>query len=86
MATAPFTYERDGTDFAVEVGDILTMEASGKAGFNDDIGTVSPHPFNESLQFKTGKSSRAVASYNDEFSWDVSGNNSFLGDFKLANA
>ncbi|MFW6153449.1 MAG: hypothetical protein ACOC42_03730, partial [Halobacteriota archaeon] len=70
----------------VEVGDVLAMEASGAVGFNDEVGTVSPHPFNESLQFNTGKSTRAVASYDDEFSWDVSGNNAFLGDFELANA
>lgn len=86
VATAPFTFTREGTDVAVEVGDFVRMEAAGKPGFNDDIGRVSPHPFNESLEMSTGQSTTATVAYNDQFSWDVSGNNAFLGDFELANA
>lgn len=86
VATAPFTFTRDGTDFSVEIGDIVSVEAVGKHGFNDEIGTISPHPLTASQEMNTGKSTTATVSYDDSFTWDVSGNNSFLGDFELANA
>lgn len=85
VAIAPFSYTRDGTDFSVEVGDIASVEAVGKRGFNDDIGTISPHPLTKSHELNMGKSTSATVSYDDTFAWDVSGNNSFLGDFELAN-
>lgn len=85
VATAPFSYIRDGTDFSVEVGDVVSVEAVGKHGFNDEIGTVSPHPLTNSHELNMGKSTTATVSYDDTFAWDVSGNNSFLGDFELAN-
>lgn len=86
VATAPFTFSRDGTDFSVEVGDVVSVEAVGKHGFNDDLGTISPHPLTASLEMNMGQSTTATVSYDDTFTWDVSENNSFLGDFELANA
>lgn len=86
VATAPFTFNRDGADFSVEIGDAVSMEVVGKAGFNEELGTISPHPLTKSLEMHTGKSTTATVSYNDDFSWDVSENNSYLGDFELANA
>lgn len=86
VATAPFTFSRDGTDFSVDVGDVVSVEAVGKHGFNDDLGTISPHPLTKSLEMNMGQSTNATVSYDDAFDWDVSGNNSFLGDFELANA
>lgn len=86
VVTAPVSFSRDGADVAVEIGDFLTMEATGLVGFNEELGTISPHPFTESLAFNTGRSTTATVSYNDQFAWNVSENNSFLGDFRLANA
>lgn len=85
-ATAPIDFRREGNDFSVEIGDIATMDASGAEGFNEEVGTVSPHPLTESTVMNTGRSTTATVSYDDEFSWDVSGQNAYLGDFELANA
>lgn len=86
VTTAPFSFSRDGADFDVEIGDIATMVVVGKTGFNEELGTVSPHPFTKDGELSTGKSTTATVSYDDEFTWDVSENNAFLGDFELANA
>lgn len=86
VATAPFTFTRDGTDFSVEIGDVVSVEAVGTHGFNGELGTVSPHPLTSDHKMHTGRSTTATVSYDDMFTWDVSGNNSFLGDFELANA
>lgn len=88
IATAPFSYERDGNEFSVEVGDVLSMEVAGATGFEDKIGTVAPHPLapEPDLEMKTGKSSTATVSYDETFSWDVSENNAYICDFELANA
>lgn len=85
-ATVPVTFDREGPKFAVEMGDIVSMAVTGKAGFNGDLGTISPHPLTKSREVQTGKSTTATVSYDDEFSWDVSENNSYFCDFELANA
>lgn len=85
VATAPFSFTREGSEFSVNIGDVVSLAVVGKTGFNDDLGRVSPHPFTKSLEMSTGKSTTATVSYNEEFTWDVSENNSFLGDFELAN-
>ena len=82
----PIEFSRDGTDFSVEIGDVLSMEASGAVGFNDEVGTISPHPLTNDHEMQTGKSHAAIVSYDETFSWDVSGNNAYLGEFELANA
>ncbi|WP_435344932.1 DUF1326 domain-containing protein [Haloarchaeobius sp. HRN-SO-5] len=86
VVTAPFSFTRDGSDLSVAAGDIVAMDVVGKPGFDDTLGTVAPHPFTKDRKMSTGKSTTATVSYNDEFSWDVSENNAFLGDFELANA
>ncbi|WP_226483333.1 DUF1326 domain-containing protein [Natrinema amylolyticum] len=86
VTTVPITFDRDGAEFSVEMGDIISMEVIGKQGFNEDLGTISPHPLTKSREVQTGKSTTASVSYNDEFSWDVSENNSYFCDFELANA
>lgn len=86
VATAPFSFTRDGADFLVEVGDIISMAVVGKRGFNEEIGRIAPHPFTKSQEMSTGKSTTATVKYNDEFTWDVSENNAFFCDFELANA
>ena len=85
VATAPIEFSRDGTDFSVEIGEVLSIDANGAAGFNEEVGTIAPHPLTADNEMQTGKSSTAMVSYDDEFSWDVSGGNAYLGDFALAN-
>lgn len=85
VATAPISVTRDGDEFSVTVGDVVSMAVEGKVGFNEDLGTISPHPLTKSREMQTGKSTTATVSYDDDFAWDVSGNNSYLGDFELAN-
>lgn len=86
VATAPINFIRDDADISVSVGDIATMEVVGAPGFNEELGTISPHPLTKSREMQTGKSTTATVSYDNDFAWDVSGNNAYLGDFELANA
>lgn len=86
VAAAPIDFSRENEDFSVDIGDIVSMNASGTAGFNEELGTITPHPLTKSLEMHTGKSTTATVSYNDDFAWDVSGNNAYLGDFELANS
>ncbi|WP_276253226.1 DUF1326 domain-containing protein [Halomontanus rarus] len=86
VATVPISFSRDGSDFSVEIGDVLEMDASGAVGFNDEVGRISPHPLTKSHEVQTGKSTTATVSYDDQFTWDVSGNNAYLGDFELASS
>lgn len=86
VVSAPLEFSRDGSEFHVTVGDDVTMDVVGKVGFNDEVGTISPHPLTESTVVETGKSQTATVSHGDGFSWDVSGNNAYLGDFRLTNA
>ena len=86
VATAPFSFHREDEESSVVVGDWVSVESAETSGVLGERGKVSPHPFTKSLEMNTGKSTTATVSYNDEFTWDVSGNNSFLGDFELANA
>jgi hypothetical protein len=86
VTTVPISFSRDGADFSVEIGDAIEMDASGAVGFNEEVGTISPHPLTKSTEVQTGKSTTATVSYDDQFTWDVSGNNAYLGDFELANS
>lgn len=85
-ATAPISFDRNGDEFAVSVDGTVTMETKGAQGFNDDVGTISPHPLTNDHVMKTGRSTTATVSYDEDFDWDVSGNNSYFCEFELANA
>jgi len=84
--TAPISFSREGADISVSVGDVATMEVTGAPGFNGELGQISPHPLTKSQEMTVGKSTMASVSYGDDFDWDVSGNNVYLGDFELASA
>ena len=86
VVTAPFDFRRDEGTYAVEIGDWVAVEATEQTGVLGELGRVVPHPFTKTLEMTTGTSTAATVSYSDEFAWDVSGNNAFLGDFALANA
>lgn len=82
---APISFERDGDEISATVDDTMAMEVAGAEGFNDELGTIAPHPLTADHEMHTGKSTTATVTYDDQFSWDVAGNNSYLGDFELAN-
>ena len=86
VTTVPLDVTRDGGEFSVTGGDVVSMEAVETTGFNGDPGVISPHPLTKSLEMNTGRSTTATVSYDDEFTWDVGGGNSYLGAFELANA
>lgn len=86
VTTAPFSFARNEAEFSVEIGDSVSLAVVGNHGFNDELGTMTPHPFTKDTEMKSGRSTTATVSYNDEFSWDVSENNSFFTDFELASA
>lgn len=86
VVTSPVEFARDGDTTSVSFGDDMAMEVVEKVGFNEEAGTVYPHPLTSSLTMKTAKSTSATVSYDDRFSWDVGGNNSYVCDFELTNA
>jgi len=86
VVTAPIEFERDGETTTATVGDDVSMEVVEKAGFNEETGTISPHPLTSSLTMKTGKSTHATVAYDDRYDWDLGGNNAYVCDFELTNA
>lgn len=86
VATESISFDRKGAGFSIEIGDVLSLVVAGKPGFNEELGTIAPHPYRMSLGMHTGQSTTSTVSSNDEFSWSVSGNNSYFCEFELANA
>jgi hypothetical protein len=86
VATVPVEFERDDDGTRVSVGDDVEMEVVEKVGFNEDVGEVYPHPFTSDMRMKTATSTSATVSYDDQFDWDLGGNNAFVCDFELTNA
>lgn len=86
VTTVPLAMSRDDMTISITAGDVLSMEASGSTGFNGEPTTISPHPLTKSNEMTVGKSTTATVAYDDEFTWDVGGESSYLGDFELANA
>ena len=86
VATAPVEFERDGDRTTVSFGDDMAMDVVERVGFNEEAGTVSPHPLTADLTMKTAQSNSATVSYDERFDWDVGGKNAFVCDFELTNA
>ncbi|AUV82790.1 hypothetical protein C2R22_15035 [Salinigranum rubrum] len=79
----PISYSKQNGHLSVAAGDVVAIEADAIEGFEEVPGEVSPHPLTPpSMTASTGKSTTATVSFNDEFSWDVSGNNSYFGEFE----
>lgn len=85
VTTAPFTVTRSDGEIAATVGDSVSMEVVEKPGFDEQVGTASPHPLAKGETANVGQSTTATVSYSDEFSWDVAGNNSYFAEFEMAN-
>jgi hypothetical protein len=82
-AVVPITYDRENGHLSVAAGEIVAIEADAIDGFEAAPGEVSPHPLTvPSMTANTGKSTTATVSFDDEFAWDVSGNNSYFGEFE----
>ncbi|WP_142860558.1 DUF1326 domain-containing protein [Salinigranum halophilum] len=82
-AVVPITYDRENGHLSVAAGEIVAIEADAIDGFEATPGEVSPHPLTvPSMTANTGKSTTATVSFDDEFAWDVSGNNSYFGEFE----
>lgn len=86
VTTAPVEFVQEGGTTTVAFGDAMAMEVVEKVGFNDEPGTVYPHPLTADLTMKTAKSNAALVSHDDQFTWDVGGKNAFVCEFELTNA
>lgn len=86
VATAPITFTRDDATISAGAGDAVSMEAVVASGFNEEPSTITPHPLGKDFEVDIGRSTTATVSYDDDFAWDVGGNNSYSGDFELTNA
>lgn len=83
VVAVPITYSEANGHVSVTAGDIVSVESEVVEGFGEVPGEVSPHPLTApSMAATTGKSTTATVSFDDEFSWDVSGNNAFFGEFE----
>ncbi|MDG5761708.1 DUF1326 domain-containing protein [Natronococcus sp. A-GB1] len=81
----PFSYSTADGHRSFSAGDIVTIETDDSAGFGDRQGTVFPHPFlPPDERANTGRTTDATVDYDDDFSWDVGGNNSYFGPFEMA--
>ncbi len=87
VAVVPITYSRENGHRSITAGDVVTVEADTLTGLNGEPGTVSPSALAApSMEVTAGKSSTATVSFDDEFSWDVSGNNAYFGAFEYGPA
>ena len=82
----PFSYATEDGHLSFSAGDIVTIETDKSVGFGDEQGSVYPHPFiPPDEKANIGKTTEATVDFDDEFSWDVSGNTSQFGEFEMAN-
>lgn len=82
----PFSYSAEDGHLSFSAGDIVTIETDRSVGFGDEQGSVYPHPFIQpDEEANIGKTTDATVDFDEDFSWDVSGNNSYFGEFELAN-
>ncbi|MFW6045312.1 MAG: DUF1326 domain-containing protein [Natronomonas sp.] len=83
---APISYSAEDGHLSFSAGDIVTIETDKSVGFGDSQGTAYPHPFIPPEETANiGKTSEATVGFDEDFSWDVSGNNSYFGGFEMAN-
>lgn len=83
----PFSYTTEDGHLSFSAGDIVTIETEKSVGLGDKQGSVFPHPFiPPTEEAAVGKTTEATVAFNEDFSWDVGGNNSYFGAFELANS
>lgn len=82
----PFSYSTEDGHLSFSAGDIVTIETDSAVGFGDEQGSVYPHPFIQpEKKANTGKTTEATVAFDQDFSWDVDGNNSYFGEFEMSN-
>ena len=87
VVTLPITHTTDDGHFSFEAGDVVSMAADESLGMGEEPGSVYPHPLiPPNMEAQLGESTEAVVSYDDDFSWDVAGNNAYFGEFDFGNA
>ena len=40
VAAAPITVARDGVEISVDIGDVVSLDVAGIAGFKEEVGTI----------------------------------------------
>ncbi|ELY39675.1 hypothetical protein C496_13396 [Natronorubrum tibetense GA33] len=81
----PISYSTENGNLSFSAGDIVTIETDRSVGFGDSQGTAYPHPFIPPGETaNVGKTTEATVDFEDDFSWDVGGNNSYFGEFEMA--
>lgn len=87
VVTLPITHTMDDGHFLFEAGDVVSMAADESLGIEGERGSVYPHAFIQPhMEAQIGESTEAVVSYDDDFSWDVAGNNAYFGEFDFGTA
>ena len=84
VVSLPFEYTSDDGHFEFEAGDAISMEADGSQGLHGQQGTAFPHPLIGDKEIKFGKSNEYVVDINEEFAWNLGGNNAYFGEYELA--
>lgn len=83
----PISYTADNGHHSFSAGDVVSIATEERVGFGDTPGSVSPHPLIPPAENATvGKTSEATVAFDETFSWDVSGNNSYFGTFEMASS
>ncbi len=83
----PFSYSVEEGYLSFSAGDIVTIVTDKCVGFGDEQGSAYPHPFIQpDEEANIGKTTDASVDFDDNFSWDVSGNNSYFGEFEMGNS
>jgi hypothetical protein len=82
----PFAYSAEDGHLSFSAGNIVAIETDKSVGFGDEQGSVYPHPFIQPDETANiGKTTDATVDFDDDFSWDVSGNTSYFAEFEMAN-
>lgn len=87
VVSLPFEHTQEDGRFELEAGDAVSMDADGSIGLHEEQGTVFPHPLMPPDQeAKLGRSNEWLVEFNDQFSWELGGNNAYFGSFDFGSA
>lgn len=87
VVSAPISVSASDGEVSLSAGDVVSIATEERDGLHEEPGRVSPHPLlPPSMEAGVGQSTDATVEYGEEFSWDVAGNNAYLGEFAFGNA
>lgn len=82
VVSLPIEYSRENGHFEFKAGDVLRMDVDGSTGLEGEQGTVFPAPqMPPDNEAKVGKSNEYIVDFDDQFGWDLAGNNAYFGEF-----